>query len=64
MKTDRKLFEDLQRAGLEQLGLSPDEVDKAMEPTLSFHAMCAENASEDEPAVTLEQGDWPSQREC
>lgn len=47
---EREHFAALQRKALEDLGLSPDEVDEAMEPLLSFNLMCDENEAEDAPA--------------
>lgn len=46
-RREREEFATLQRQALVDLGLSPEEVETAMEPLLSFHAMCEENEAED-----------------
>lgn len=46
-RAEREHFADLQRKALTDSGLSPDEVDEAMGPILSFNAMCDENEAED-----------------
>lgn len=46
-RLEREHFVALQRQALADAGLSPDEVETAMEPLLSFNAMCEENEAED-----------------
>lgn len=46
-RREREQFAVLQREALVKLGLSVDEVEEAMQPLLSFNAMCDENDAED-----------------